>query len=212
MPNICCLSDLHGYLPEVPDCDLLLLAGDYCPSSKALDMVQFMGGPFFNWLKSLQDRFPVIGIAGNHDMIFEWPVYKQIEDIPWTYLQDSGTTWNGLKIWGTPWQPRFWDWAFNLDEDELVKKWALIPDDTDVLLVHGPPQGIGDWVPRDKVHTGSPGLLKRILEIEPKLVVCGHIHPGYGRYQLGPTTIINAALVNEAYQPVNPPQTVTIEV
>jgi len=60
-----------------------------------------------------------------------------------TYLEDSGTVINGIRIWGSPWQPWFCDWAFNVERGELMKYWKLIPTDTDVLMTHGPPIGHG---------------------------------------------------------------------
>ncbi len=30
------------------------------------------------------------------------------------YLEDSETTINGIRIWGSPWQPEFGRWMFNL--------------------------------------------------------------------------------------------------
>jgi Icc-related predicted phosphoesterase len=207
--KICCASDLHGHLPKVPECDLLLLGGDYCPANKTMQYFWF-AKTFAPWLKEISDRVPVIGVSGNHDWMFEdfgpedWPILR------WTYLQDSGTEFQGLKIWGTPWQPRFYDWAFNMDEPDLEKRWALIPDDTDILLLHGPPYGYGDFSPHGHEHTGSPSLLKKIEEIKPKLVVAGHIHAGYGRYNIGETVFINAAHVNEQYKPVNALQIVEL--
>jgi Icc-related predicted phosphoesterase len=146
----------------------------------------------------------VVGIAGNHDFIFqERP--DQVPALSWTYLQDSGTEYRGFRLWGTPWQPYFYDWAFNLYEKDLVEKWRLIPDDTDILLVHGPPHGYGDVSPYSQAHTGSPGLLSRIQDIQPRLVVSGHIHSGYGQYQIGPTVFVNASYVDEEYKPTHRP-------
>ena len=123
----------------------------------------------------------------------------------WTYLQDNRITWKGFNFWGSPWQPRFWDWAFNADEPFLKHKWSLIPDDTDILILHGPPHGYGDFSPYGEEHTGSPSLTKRIVEINPKLVVAGHIHSAYGIYRLGDTIIVNASHVDEQYVPKNDP-------
>jgi predicted phosphodiesterase len=202
MTTVCCLSDLHGHLPEVPPCDLLLLAGDYCRNHRDRS---WYDRTFRWWLTELRDRgTPVVGVAGNHDFLFEQePAFAH--SLPWTYLCDSGCTAAGLSIWGSPWQPRFYDWAFNLDEPELVEKWALIPDGIDVLLLHGPPHGYGDFSPMGRVHTGSPGLAARIEQLKPRLVVNGHIHSGYGVYTLGETTVVNAAHVDESYHPANPP-------
>lgn len=111
-------------------------------------------------------------------------------------------------------QPRFHDWAFNLDEHELAKKWADIPDDTDILILHGPPHGIGDLARDERgmpVHVGSPSLAKRIEEIRTRLVVFGHIHAGYGVYKSGRTTYVNASHCDERYRPVNAPILLTFD-
>ena len=124
-------------------------------------------------------------------------------DLPWTYLQDSGTEWEGLKIWGTPWQPWFFDWAFNGGPEDLKRQWALIPDDTDILVVHGPPHGYGDGVPESGGSVrrcGCPHLLERIRAIQPRLVVYGHIHEGRGEWQLGPTRLANVTILDGNYQ------------
>lgn len=207
--KICCASDLHGYLPEIPDCDLLLLGGDYCPTPEPQHF--WFQNKFAPWLKELSLRMKVIGVAGNHDFMFENTPHL-IPSMDWTYLQDSDTEWNGLRIYGSPWQRRFYDWAFNLDDPELNRKWDLIPADTDLLVLHGPPFGYGDFSPHGKTHCGSLKLLTKIEEIKPKLVVFGHIHSGYGLYHLDGTMLVNASVVNEHYKLVNPPRIVEIEV
>src|SRR5262249_28634493 len=107
--RIVAMSDLHGYLPEhVPACDLLLLAGDLGPVTdhSPLTHAQWLGREFRAWLERLPAR-KIVGIAGNHDLVFERAPHLVPRDLPWTYLQDSGLEWEGLKIWGTPWQPWF---------------------------------------------------------------------------------------------------------
>jgi Icc-related predicted phosphoesterase len=197
----CCISDLHGHLPNIPDCDLLLIGGDLCRHHRDLG---WYNKTFANWIKENAKRMKVVGVAGNHDFIFQESP-DSLVSMDWTYLEDSGITWNGLNIWGSPWQPRFYDWAFNADEPDLERIWNKIPSNTDILLLHGPPHGYGDFSPYDKIHTGSPSLLKKILEIQPKLVVAGHIHSGYGRYLIGNTIFVNASYVNEQYNPTNEP-------
>src|SRR5262245_38938257 len=173
------ISDQHGTLPEVPRCDLLLLAGDICPlrGHGVERQAAWLDTDFRRWLASVPAR-KVIGVAGNHDFIFEKAPALVPVDLPWTYLQDQGTIWDGLRIWGTPWQPWFFGWAFNLYEEDLVAKWAMIPDGTDVLVLHAPPYEYGDGVPlRDGGvrRTGSPSLLERIRAVKPRLAVFGHI-------------------------------------
>lgn len=116
-----------------------------------------------------------------------------------------------------PWQRRFFDWAFNLDEPQLAEKYAMIPADTDVIISHGPPKGYGDSVmPRvfqeegwpKLIQVGSPSLTQKIEEIKPKLVVYGHIHQGYGSYTYyhfftegkPVSKLINASYVDETYK------------
>lgn len=209
MKKIVAVSDLHGYLPEnVPACDLLLLIGDLTPVENHDPAFQagWLRAEFRAWLERQPAR-KIIGIAGNHDFVFEQMPFLVPRDLPWTYLQDSGTVWEGIKIWGTPWQPWFFDWAFNGDPERLKRQWSLIPDDTDLLVVHGPPLGYGDGVPeRGGIrHAGCPHLLERIQQVKPRLVVFGHIHEGRGQWQLGPTTLANVTLLDAAYRPVHEP-------
>jgi len=206
--TIVAISDLHGALPDIPPCDLLLIAGDLCPITNHDPAFQaaWLRTDFRDWVEVVPARQTVF-IAGNHDLVFEQRPQLLPAYWPATYLQDSGITWENLMIWGTPWQPWFFDWAFNLYEPELKKKWALIPAGADILVVHGPPHGLGDGVPeRDGVrHTGSPSLLRRIEEIRPKLVVFGHIHEGRGQWQIGPTLLANVTILDESYRHVYEP-------
>jgi Icc-related predicted phosphoesterase len=206
--KIVAVSDLHGILPSVPSCDLLLIAGDICPvGNHDLDyQASWLDTDFRAWLKSQPARQTVF-VAGNHDFIFQNLPEQVPQNLPAVYLEDSAFHWNGLTIWGTPWQPWFHDWAFNLYEPQLKEKWDLIPPPTDILVVHGPPQGYGDGVPsRQGVRrTGSPSLLARIETIQPKLVVFGHIHEGRGQWQVGKSTLANVTLLNEKYEPVYEP-------
>ncbi len=211
--KIACVSDLHGHLPEVPDCDMLLIGGDIVPLEYQRckwESHNWLHVKFREWLETIKGRgIDVLAVAGNHDIIFgSYPWY--LPKLPWTYLLDGSAAVCGFNIYGSPWQPTFGTgWAFNLNESELVRKWSLIPDDTDILLLHGPPYGEGDLT-IDGRHVGSLGLLERILEVKPKLVVCGHIHEDYGLHPFGDTLIVNASLVNEDYRPVNPVQVVEL--
>lgn len=208
--KVVAISDQHGYLPKIPKCDLLIIAGDLCPTSDHSTFFQayWLDNAFRMWLNEVPAEKKIF-IAGNHDFVYQDRPQIVPKDLPGVYLQDSAHTYNDLKIWGTPWQPYFFGWAFNLYEKDLEEKWKLIPDDTDIIVVHGPPKGYGDTAKSVKTkeleHTGSPSLLKRIEEIKPKLVVFGHIHEGRGQWQINDTILANVTVVDSKYRHVHEP-------
>ena len=205
MTRVVCTADLHEHLPDVPACDLLLIAGDVSYAFKG-DLAAkhaFLEGSFADWL-ARAPAAEIVLVAGNHDQSIEaWGVPA---GLPCHYLEDAGIELCGLKLWGSPWQPWFYDWAFNAPREDgerfLAAKYAPIPGDTDVLICHGPPRGYGDLA--SGAHVGSTALVEAIERVQPRLLLCGHIHPGFGRYRHGETEIINAALVDDDYRPVNP--------
>ena len=115
-----------------------------------------------------------------------------------------------VKIWGSPWQPEFYNWAFNLPRngESLKAKWDLIPTDTDILITHGPAWGYVDKIIGTQIPLGCELLVNKIKEIKPKIHVCGHIHSAYGYYFDGDTHFINAAVLGENYNYTNEPMTV----
>ena len=209
MMKIVCLSDTHNSNSqiEVPDGDLLIHAGDATITGTIDEIVLFN-----EWFAGLPHKYKIF-VAGNHDWLFEnnpIPARKILSD-KIIYLRDSFVEIEGLKIYGSPWQPRFFDWAFNLTRGaELAEKWKLIPDDTDILITHGPPFGILDEVPRRYFveNTGCEELRKRVEELrlnKLKLHVFGHIHCGYGRAEKFGVKFINASNCDESYAPTNAP-------
>jgi len=212
------ISDQHGLLPEIEEAhDLLLIGGDICPVDDHTVEYQrdWLDTEFRAWLEQIPAK-RIVGVAGNHDMVFDIaatyrPIFEPLrppgikppDDLPWTYLQDQSVIINGYKIHGTPWQPIFFNWAFNLDEEHLAEKFQLIDDDVNILISHGPPQGYGDLTSQG-VRVGSSSLLAKIKEVKPELVVCGHIHEAHGSYDLAEqqTKIVNATIVDLAYQNV----------
>lgn len=204
-------SDLHGQLPEIPECDLLLIAGDVCPvENHNLDFqTEWLRYRFIPWLRRTPARQRIF-IAGNHDFVFaEAPEKLRGLDWPAIYLQDAAHEWEGLRFWGTPWANELPGWPFCLPEYRLVDIWRRIPSDTQILLVHGPPLGIGDQIigniSGDPLHVGSLSLRERLAQLSSlKLVVFGHIHEGSGLYEYCDVPLVNASLLNERYQAVNP--------
>lgn len=121
------------------------------------------------------------------------------------YLQDSEVVVDGWRVWGSPWQPEFCDWAFNLPRgSKLKEKWDLIPDDIDVLITHGPPVRHGGTISRG-VDVGCEDLMEAVLKLQPLVHVFGHVHEGYGvTYESG-ITFINASTCTHNYCADNPP-------
>ncbi|MGQ0541098.1 MAG: metallophosphoesterase [Blastocatellia bacterium] len=210
MPRIVCLSDTHNCNSQiaVPDGDILIHSGDATITGTVEEIKLFN-----KWFSNLPHKRKIF-VAGNHDWLFERnnDFARTLLNGEIIYLQDSPTEIDGLKIYGSPWQPRFYDWAFNLMRgEELSRKWKLIPNDTNILITHGPPNGILDEVPRSWGidYTGCEELRKRIEEIavfgKLKLHLFGHIHCGYGVHDEFGVKFINASNCDEAYKPVNPP-------
>jgi predicted phosphodiesterase len=200
------LSDTHTFHDRiaVPDGDAVVHAGDF-----TLDGSRGETEPFAQWLRGLPHEHKVL-VAGNHDWLFErQPLVARslLEGI--VYLEDSGAVLGGRRFYGSPWQPRFFDWAFNLERGPaLAAKWAQIPDDTEILITHGPPYGLLDLARR--AHVGDEDLLRRVADVRPKLHAFGHIHEGYGRLQRDGTTFLNASICTARYEPRNTPFVVDV--
>ena len=119
------------------------------------------------------------------------------------YLEDSGVEIEGIKFWGSPVTPPFFNWAFMKEPDAIKKHWGAIPDDTDYLITHGPAHTILDYVGRNgQGGVGCPHLLDAIERVNPKYHVFGHIHDMYGTKIVNETTHINASVLNDRYRPV----------
>jgi len=202
------ISDLHGTKPKLDGGDLLILAGDYTSADTTGQWLAFR-----EWLRD-QKYTKKVMIGGNHDMSIEdGRFYFNHDWLGATWLKDTGTEFDGLKIWGSPWtawfegiNPRCTAWTLKTDK-KLAEKWDLIPDDTDILITHSPPYGILD----EAMHThnfqsvGSKSLLARVHKIRPKIHAYGHIHEGYGQYKAEGVHFINASIMDVNYKPSNKP-------
>ena len=177
------ISDTHGFhhLLSIPsDIDMVIHSGD---GSNFRDIykneVEFQD--FIYWYSRVPIKYKIF-IAGNHDSALEknlFNVKKQMEDSDIIYLENSEVTIEGIKIWGSPHVPSFGDWSFMKARAKLDKVWKRIPDDVDIIVTHGPPKGILDssFDHNNNIERcGCNALKKRILDIQPKLVLFGHIH------------------------------------
>ncbi len=206
--RIVVVSDTHNMHDriEIPDGDVLVHGGD-CLGHGTLEELD----AFDRFLGKLPHPHKIL-IAGNHDWCFERDpraARRLVKNA--IYLEDDGVELDGTKFYGSPWQPWFFDWAFNLERGEPLRKvWAKIPEDTDVLITHGPPHGILDRTIRGE-HVGCEELLKRVDAVKPKLHLFGHIHEGYGQEHRGDTLFVNASTCDVRYEPVNAPVVLTLE-
>lgn len=187
---------------KLPKGDVLIHAGDISYKGEKSEIIDFL-----DWFNE-QNYQHKIFIAGNHDFYFEsakMAAIKRIIPDGIVYLNDSGTTIDSINIWGSPVTPWFYNWAFNKRRGApIAKHWKLIPENTNVLIAHGPAFGILDLLINDQ-HVGCKDLLKRVLEIKPSVVVSGHIHESYGMEKRHGIKFINASLLNESYELVNKP-------
>ena len=213
------ISDTHNKHKQVtsflPGGDLLIHAGDLSSMGYQHEIQGFC-----SWFNKLDNYDHKVFIAGNHDWGFQDNTEKIMEIVNSykgiDYLQDNMLLVGGenyedmVKIWGSPWQPEFYNWAFNLprEGEELREKWAQIPTDIDILVTHGPAHGYLDRVIGGWENLGCELLAESIKSKKPKIHVCGHIHTGYGYIFDGDTHYINAAVLNEQYVFANKPLTV----
>ncbi len=187
--RLVCMADTHLYASDgwdVPDGDLLIHAGDLLRRGTLAELAVAA-----RWLEGLPHRHKVV-VAGNHDWCFAREPSAATAALGPSvhYLQDNGVELAGVSIWGSPWQPEFCDWAFNLPRGEaLAERWAQIPARLDVLVTHGPPRGYGDQV-GDR-REGCDDLLAAVDRTRPAFHLFGHIHEDGGLWRRGPTTVAN---------------------
>jgi Icc-related predicted phosphoesterase len=204
---------------DLPGGDILIHAGDFM--SSGYDFIE--AREFFKWFDEIDNYGTKIFIAGNHDRIMEndpeWAKNALAEHKTIEYLQDEECVLyfdghNGdmpeenVRIYGSPWQPWFHDWAFNLTRngEELKAKWDAIPTNTDILITHGPVWGKLDTPGGSNLNVGCELLAEHINTVSrPKIHVCGHIHGSYGYYFDGHTHYFNASVLDERYNYTNSP-------
>ncbi|MFB6350860.1 MAG: metallophosphatase domain-containing protein [Bradymonadaceae bacterium] len=197
--TIVVISDTHGRHRdvEVPDGDILVHAGDFTGAGRLSDVDEID-----DWLGGLPHPTKLV-VAGNCDRCCERDPDEVRERLTNAqYLQDDAVEIEGIQFWGSPWQPKFLNMSFNLSRgDVLAEKWELIPEETDVLITHGPPRGILDRTSRGE-EVGDRELLARVTEIRPTYHFFGHVHESSGVEERGETTFVNAACDRAGKEPV----------
>lgn len=192
--RIAAISDMHGYLPPIPGCEILLIAGDSSPVYDNHDpdgQARWWERTFGPWLAAQPGSYKVV-IGGNHDFWCQRdPDAVRAWAQKWTrqgrgrivYLQDETRDVRGIRVHGYPWVPNLERWAFYGDDNRLRGRLEMIPAATEILVSHGPPAGMGDetW----GTHVGDPQMREMVRQLPAlKLHVFGHIHEGHGTYGL----------------------------
>ncbi len=187
--RIVAVADTHLFHDrlQVPEGDVFIHAGDMCRGGSIEDLARSAA-----WIRALPHAVKIV-VAGNHDWAFvrEPERARDLLGADVAYLEDSGTTVGSLSFWGSPWQPTYAAWAFNLERGAaLAEKWSRIPDRLDVLVTHGPPRGFGDRgsVPE---RAGCADLLARVRTVKPRLHLFGHIHQDGGYFEDGGIALAN---------------------
>lgn len=212
------ISDTHQehWKLKVPDVDLIIHCGDFTNSPNRIQN-QVECYNFLDWWNGLAVEYKIL-IGGNHDLSL---FYKDVERTQFrnTYvLDDSGIEIDGIKFFGSSWSPTFGSdrWVFNKARGKMAEVWKNIPDDTEVLITHGPPQGILDLTSdiegngRQKICVGCKSLYNRIQEL-PRITysLFGHIHNESGCINSGifvdskNIKYINASVTDIKYNLIN---------
>jgi len=232
--KIAAVSDLHGELNfKHYNADILTISGDICPvrgSHAPTAQKYWLDNQFLPWCEMLiNDGIykHIVFIPGNHDFVFGKVVTNNTQNpfdlvMPKNihYLFDSEVTVEGVRIYGTPWTPIFFNWAFMRSEEELDTIFAKIPCGLDILLSHGPAKGYNDTILERNYteHLGSASLTKHVKRAAPKWLFVGHIHSGNHvsskilTVNDTVTCCTNVSLLNEDYAVGYPVFTTTIEV
>lgn len=205
------ISDTHGKEDEleVPeDIDMVISAGDggtyKNPHSCKPDLDKFL-----TWFNELPIKYKIY-VPGNHDTameaeLIEEEIYQEI-----FFLYHELIEIEGIRIFGSPYTPWFYNWAYNSTEEELEELWKDIPEGLELLVTHGPPKGILDEC-EDGYRAGCEHLLAEVIKTKPKYHIFGHIHEDGGKQEVhGDTTFINASVLNLMYNKSNNGKIITI--
>ena len=211
--KLVCVSDTHNLVGpgfKIPKGDVFIHSGDLTMRGTLPEITMAL-----NWIDTLPHPVKLL-VAGNHDFNFQ-----NHPDVTRTLAQQRGITYlceesaivDGVKFYGSPWQPWFMDWAFNFDKDDgshATRTWDKIPADTEVLITHGPPRGILDRN-REGIQCGCEYLARRVVQLSNlKYHIFGHIHEAYGERPFMNTRFINASICDRSYKPVNAPVEIEI--
>lgn len=211
--KLVCISDthsLHKQLPPLPDGDVLIHAGDFSSLGYLHEVRNFT-----EWFQSQPHKHKIF-IAGNHDgmpykepALFREVVKEYAPDV--IYLENSGVELEGVKFYGSPITPTFFNWYFMKNRGLDIKQvWNAIPMDTQVLITHGPPWDTLDECPNGDIAGCEELRAKVDIMSMLKAHIFGHIHGQHGIFERNNTLYVNASSCTENYLPRHLPHVITI--
>ena len=203
------ISDLHGSLPEIPECDVLLIAGDLCLDRTSpwdygmmrMRQMEWLDSDYREWEADCPAKH-ILVTPGNHDWIEEFP-----EGLRSRFLVDEEVVIEEKRFWFTPWVSPVMDWNYMLNREQRAERFALIPEGLDVLVSHSPAHKVLDRSYYNNENCGCPELRQAIYRAKPKFCVFGHIHEGrrdgYSGMKLGETEMRNVAMWGQGWKPTH---------
>lgn len=206
MTKLCVISDTHNKHKHIttPRCDILIHCGDFTTYGSKEETVNFA-----EWFGKQRANHKIV-IPGNHDQytyLFQRDGKDLFKENGATLLIGEEISLEGISFYGSPWTPSFstkWSFQYNRRCADTIWDGSL---DYDVLITHGPPHGILDYVPKKKRHAGCLGLLNAIAKTSPRYHLFGHIHESPGRVKSDaiPTVFINATSWDHVKQEIRKP-------
>lgn len=204
MMRLALISDTHGFLPEIPsDVDAVIHAGDIGPDR---DPINWYRDVLYPWAERV--GVPIYATFGNHCFIGQRHAIPDGRPDNLSFIVDQAFTINGVKFWFSPWSNLFGAWAYMVDEAGLAARYAKIPEDTEVIVSHGPPKNYGDKILWDGQlqNVGSVALAERAAQLPLlRYIITGHIHEAHGHYLMGHVRVLNVSHVDEMYRPKHAP-------
>jgi len=199
--------ELHRSLTIPENIDIAICAGDVSNTNNKIYNTTKVGR-FLEWFSSLDNIKHKIFVPGNHDVSIEARLNKPEEFPDITFLIHKSIKIGAIRIFGSPYTPTFGSgWAYNVDRDQIGNYWNDIPNGTDILVTHGPPQGILDRTYMGE-SVGDEALYQKVLEIKPLYHIFGHIHDNdriknHSSFNGSDTTFLNVSVVNDHYLKAN---------
>lgn len=216
--KITCISDTHNQHTSlnIGETDFLIHAGDFSYSGEEKEVTNFL-----DWFKDQPAKYKIL-VPGNHEVTLDedHPYYSQKIKSSLVnfctqhniyYLENTGIFLEGLNIYGTPWTPAYHHYGFGGERDQwlegdkyrgtkiLSSIYKQIPENTNILICHGPPKDIQD-ISIKGISCGSDEMLRRISSL-PNLncYINGHIHHSAGMKIIKDVLFVNASVLDDMY-------------